>query len=134
MNKYISTAKNFLKSCNAKMSITFKRYGKHFEDDKDYRNIYTVKIDRNGKSFSFQFGDSVMNTQNGNRPTCYDVLACLQKYDVGSFENFCDEYGYTIDCYEDKKRITKIYRAVAKEFDKVTRIFGDVMDELQEIY
>ena len=90
MTEYISTAKNFLKSCNAKMSITFKRYGKHFEDDKDFRNIYTVRIDRDGKSFSFQFGD--------------------------------------------KKRITKIYRAVAKEFDKVTRIFGDVMDELQKIY
>lgn len=116
------------------MSITFKRYGKHFENDKDFRNIYTVRIDRDGKSFSFQFGDSVSNTQNHKRPTCYDVLACLQKYDVGSFEDFCSEYGYTIDTYEDKRRITKLYRAVTKEFDKVTRIFGDVMDELQEIY
>lgn len=134
MNEYTKQAKNFLRSCNAKMSITFKKYGKHFEDDKDFRNIYTVRIDRNGKSFSFQFGDSVMNTQNHKRPTCYDVLACLQKYDVGSFEDFCSEYGYTIDNYEDKKRIGKIYKAVTREYNKVERIFGDVMDELQEIY
>lgn len=134
MTEYISTAKNFLKSCNAKMSITFKRYGKHFEDNKDFRNIYTVRIDRNGKSFSFQFGDSVMNTRNHKRPTCYDVLACLQKYDVGTFEDFISEFGYTVDSYEDNKRITKLYRAVTREYEKVTRIFGDVMNELQEIY
>ena len=134
MNEYIANAKNFLKSCNAKMSITFKRYGKHFEDDKDFRNIYTVRIDRDGKSFSFQFGDSVMNTLNHKRPTCYDVLACLQKYDVGTFEDFISEFCYTIDSYEDNKRINKLYRAVVREYDKVTRIFGDVMNELQEIY
>ena len=116
------------------MSITFKMYGKHFEDDKDFRNIYTVRIDRNGKSFSFQFGDSVMNTVNDKRPTCYDVLACLQKYDVGTFEDFISEFGYTIDSYEDNKRINKLYKAVVREYDKVTRIFGDVMNELQEIY
>ena len=133
MNEYTATAKDFLKSCNAKMSITFKRYGKHFENDKDFRNIYTVRIDRNGKSFSFQFGDSVMNTQNGKRPTCYDVLACLQKYDVVTFEDFCSEYGYAPVYWYERKRVEKIYKAVTREHEKVIRIFGDVIDKLQEI-
>src|SRR5690606_35215363 len=28
----------------------------------------------------------------GTPPTAYDVLACLQKYDVGSFEDFCSGF------------------------------------------
>ncbi len=134
MNEYVKIAKDFLKSCNAKMTISFKRYGKHFEDDNQYRNIYNIRIDRNGMTYTFSFGDSVFNTENHKRPTCYDVLACLQKYPVESnLDDFCAEYGYKINSYEDVKRISKIHKAVMREYEKVNRIFGDVMDELAEI-
>lgn len=134
MNEYITNAKNFLKSCNAKMSISFKRYGRHFADDKDFRNIYNIRIDRNGKTFKFTFGDSVYNTNNGKRPTVYDVLACLQKYEVGSLDDFINDFGYEVNNKEDLKRVNKLYKAVSREYEKVNRIFGDVMNELQEIY
>lgn len=134
MNEYITNAKNFLKSCNAKMSISFKRYGRHFADEKDFRNIYNIRIDRNGMTFKFTFGDSVYNTNNGKRPTVYDVLACLQKYEVGSLDDFINDFGYEVNNKEDLKRITKLHKAVTREFEKVNRIFGDVMDQLQEIY
>jgi hypothetical protein len=92
-------------------------------------NIYRVRIDRNGKSFSFNFTDSANNYNKGIRPTVYDVLACLQKYEVGTFEDFCSEFGY--DMW--KKESHKIYKAVKREYDSVERLFGDCLEELAEI-
>lgn len=66
----------------------------------------------------------------GTPPTAYDVLACLQKYEVGTFEDFCGEFGYDTD----SKRAEKVYKAVAKEFDNVCKIWSDAeIEQLQEI-
>lgn len=58
-------------------------------------------------------------------PTLYDVLTCLQKYEVGTFENFCDDFGYNSDSMTAKKT----YKAVVKEYDKMCGLFSD--DELE---
>ena len=54
-------------------------------------------------------------------PTAYDILACLTKYDPGSFENFCSEFGYD----EDSRRAYKTYKAVVKEFENVEKLFSE---------
>ena len=63
-------------------------------------------------------------------PSEYDVLACLEKYDVGTFEDFCSEFGYD----EDSRTAEQIYIAVIKEYKDLTRIFTEEqMEELSEI-
>ena len=63
-------------------------------------------------------------------PDEYDMLACLEKYDVGTFEDFCLEFGYD----EDSISAEKIYIAVIKEYKNLTRIFTEEqMEELREI-
>ena len=62
-------------------------------------------------------------------PTSYDILACVTKNDPGDFEDFCSEYGYNTDSKKD----TDVYLAVVKEWKAIERIFGDCLDELQEI-
>lgn len=63
-------------------------------------------------------------------PDVYDVLACLQKYDIGTFEDFCSEFGYD----EDSRTAERIYIAVVKEYKELARIFTDEqMEELCEI-
>lgn len=63
-------------------------------------------------------------------PNEYDVLACLEKYDVGTFEDFCSELGYD----EDSRTAERIYIAVIKEYKDLTRIFTEKqMEELNEI-
>ena len=63
-------------------------------------------------------------------PNVYDVLACLQKYDVGTFEDFCSEFGYD----EDSRTAERIYIAVVKEYKELSRIFTEEqMEELCEI-
>ena len=64
------------------------------------------------------------------KPTCYDVLACLTHYDPGSFQNFCDEFGYS----NDSIRALKTYLAVQDEWENLRRIFTpEQLEELAEI-
>ena len=63
-------------------------------------------------------------------PNEYDVLACLEKYDPGTFEDFCSEFGYD----EDSRTAERVYIAVIKEYKDLTRIFTEEqMEELCEI-
>lgn len=64
-------------------------------------------------------------------PTAYGVLACLQKHEVGSFENFCGDFGYNVD----SRKAEKIYNAVLKEWQEVQKLWSDEeIALLQEIY
>ena len=69
---------------------------------------------------SFMNNDFVKN-KNFKEPTAYDVLACLQKYDVGSFEDFCSEFGYDTDSMKAKK----IYDAVLEEYKNVCILWNE---------
>lgn len=89
---------------------------------------------RGGKSYQFPFYDSAYNTQRGERPTAYDVLACIEKYEpYGDVWDFASEYGYTIEDRESFQRVERIFKACQTQARKIERLFGDVMDELYEI-
>lgn len=63
-------------------------------------------------------------------PTAYDVLACLTKYDPGTFEDFCSDFGYDTDSRTAKKT----YKAVKKEWANVQTIWDDSeIEQLAEI-
>lgn len=68
--------------------------------------------------------------QAAARPTAYDVLAVMTKYDPGAFEDFCADFGYDTD----SRRAERIYFAVQKEYHDLARIFTPKqMEELAEI-
>jgi hypothetical protein len=67
----------------------------------------------------------ILKNENFSAPNEYDVLACLTKYDPGSFENFCSDFGYDVD----SRKAEKIYLAVKDEYLNVTRLFND--EEIQ---
>jgi hypothetical protein len=63
-------------------------------------------------------------------PTAYDVLACVTKWNPGTFENFCSEFGYD----EDSRRALKTYKAVCKEWRNISKLFTETeLEQLQEI-
>ncbi len=63
-------------------------------------------------------------------PTAYDVLACVQKYNPGTFEDFCDEFGYDTD----SKKADKTYNGVVQEYLQICGLFVEnEMEELREI-
>jgi hypothetical protein len=63
-------------------------------------------------------------------PTAYDVLAGLQKCEVGSFKGFCSDFGYS----DDSIKAEKMYKAVLKEFSMVMQLWTDEeIIKLQEV-
>lgn len=127
MNEYDKMAKDFAAKTGTRLTILDQDY-KVMENwgDNRPRCVFRCRLSRKGQSYTFEFGQSI--AAGGKRPTMYDVLACLQKWDVGTFPDFCEEFGYP---YGPTAR--KIYDAVVREYKAVLRLFGDVMDELCDI-
>ena len=99
------------------------------------REKYLVIIATPQGKTSFFFWNSVYNHTNRIKPNEYDILACLEKYDVGTFNDFISEFGYNINDYRDKQRVKRIYNAVCKEYENLCRIFTpNQMKMLREIY
>ncbi len=128
-NEYEQQAIDFLNKTNTQFSLKFNKNDKYFADDKEGRNIYTICLKRGKIKYEFSFGQSIVNTEKSIDPKPYDVLAAITKHDVGTFENFCDDFGYD----KDSRKAEKIYNACVKEYEAVERLFGDILEELQEI-
>lgn len=126
MNEYEKQANDFAKRNGVELTELSMRYGSMWGEKKQ-RYIFKMRLSRNRKSYTFDFGQSIVN--GAKTPTMYDVLACVQKYDVGTFEDFCRCYGYD----DDSRSAERTYKGVCKEYAAIVRLFGDVMDELQEI-
>lgn len=136
MTEYDVKAKEFLKKYGAKMTIShvFDEWGGYRKGKMTDGWLYRVRIDRNGKTWSFDFSDSVHNRLRNKRPTPYDVLACIEKYEpYGDVWDFANEYGYEINDRKSYKETERIFKAVCKEYRNVIRMFGDCIDELCEI-
>lgn len=132
-NEYEAQALEFCK----KYGVTIKAE-EGIRPDKIFGGLdYHVMILRNEKQWSFWFTDSIANKKSGKKPTAYDVLACLEKYEVAdNLHDFCDEFGYNefdeYTCKEDKES-KRIWKAVQKEYKNIMRMFSDCINELCEI-
>ena len=130
---YNKQAKDFLEKANAKMKIEFISMDVNkLWNETQPRNCYRIVIKTKLAQYTFKFWDSVYNTINNLEPTEYNVLACLEKYDVGTFQDFCNEFGY--DEYEERNKTKRIYNLVVRQYENLCRIFTDEqMEMLREI-
>lgn len=152
MNEYIKQATDFLQKTHAKMKIEYVGLAVNKEwKEKEKRCLYEITLTSPRGSMTFDFWDSIRNTKirtmpfdsynvQANKelaakkkaavPSVYDVLACLQKCDPGTFKDFCSDYGYD----EDSRAAERIYFAVQKEYTQLARLFTpEQMEELTEI-
>lgn len=56
---YQKQAADFLKETDTQFETEFLKHGKHFDDDKDTRDIYKVMLRRGKREYSFNFGQSI---------------------------------------------------------------------------
>ena len=135
MNEYVKQAKDFLKSCNATMKITKIGYEANKNwDENIYHNTYRATIKTPMGSMWVKFWDSVYNTERGIEPNEYDILTCLEKYDVGTIDDFVQEFGYEVNEWADVKRIQNIYNAVKRQYKSLCRCFtSEQIESMQEI-
>ena len=108
-----------------KITKTLRKKGLYFQDDKEVRNIYRVTITNNGNKCCFSFGDSIANTEKGETPTDYDILACVKsdyyttKDNYPTFEDFANEFGYDID----SRKGERIYKSCLAQAERLQRVF-----------
>ena len=95
---------NLINSLNVKFTTTWIKYDYHFVGDKERRHIFRCTLTRNGKRMSVNFGQSIV--KDSEQPDLYTVLTCLQKYEVGTFEDFCNDL-VTIPIHEVRTKFTK---------------------------
>lgn len=127
-------AMEFLGNCGATMKIEYLTVDINKTwNDNAYRNVYRASIKTPLGVMSVKFWDSIYNTENDIEPTEYDILACLQKYELGSLEDFASDFGYDLDA-ENRWNTKQIYKAVCREYEKVKRCFTpEQIEQLQEI-
>ena len=126
MCKYEKQAQEFASKYNVLLFIGEHEYKKYFANDKEERAVFNLRLKRNTKQYSFKFGQSI--AKQDTPPHIYDVLACLTKYDIGTYYDFLNEFGYN-----DNTQSRKTYKAVLREYKAVQRLFSDCIEELAEI-
>ena len=63
-------------------------------------------------------------------PTNYDLLACLESRNPGTFEEFCWEFGYNTDSIRDRK----VYDGVVDQYLQLAKMFSsEELETLGEI-
>lgn len=134
LSPYEIQANEFLTATKTEFSAVYVRTDKYFDDDKEKRDIYSITLNRGNRTYTFTFGQSLLKSNNISRlrtkPTAYDVLACLTKYEVGTFEEFCSEFGYDTD----SRKAEKTYLAVKDEWLNISRLYNDEeLEQLREI-
>jgi hypothetical protein len=111
--------------------------GKHFEDDVEKRDIYLIRLAMKDKEYIFEYGDSIINSKKANKknPSMYDALSCLQKCDVGNFEDFCSDFGFNSEPISQYNRIKKLYNDLRKEYEGFSELFdnGEIPEDILEI-
>ena len=135
MCEYEKNAIDFLKRNNIRFSVIRTTTERCDWDNKQHYAHYVRFYNRNTrKSMSVKFFSSLRDFIDMNEKcSAYDVLACIQKYDVGTIDDFVSEFGYSFETWEDVRKAEKTYKAVVHEYKGVKRVFGVCLDALREI-
>jgi len=72
--------------------------------------------------------DWIQENKGQKEPSLYSILACLQKYDAGSFQDFVAGFGYELDSTNYGETM-KTYQAVKSQFSGLSRLYSE--DELE---
>lgn len=144
--KYLRTGKYFASDTEDRdvYEITIQRgnrsYTTNFGNSIANSGKYIVK-DRGTHRFfdrkdaiKFCHGSSIIENEDFKMPNEYTFLACVQKNDPGTFEDFCNEMGYTNRPLTEYPQVKEIYEGVLKEYNSIRCMYMDVeLEELQEI-
>ena len=68
------------------------------------------------------------------RPSAYDILACLEKYEPDTFDNWAAEMGYNDRPLSEYPNVLKVWTACVEQYRGLSRMFSaDEMEQLREI-
>ena len=137
--EYDAQAGESMRKWGVKIHRHFVGKMRYFPNDREPRNVWKITLERSGGSYSFRFGDSLVNTQKFPRhePSDYSILACVSMdscFDCKDVWDMIEEYGY--DAPEDRREFDKLRRIWVNSSEhgrKLRELFADCLDELQEV-
>jgi hypothetical protein len=91
---------------------------------------YIIEFTRGGTKLTIEFWNSWIDRNAGKDPEAYDVIACMEKSDPGTFEDWCADLGYDTD----PRKSEKTWRACVNQWLKVRAFFtAEEIEQLQEV-
>jgi len=155
MKDYEKEAREVAKKYGIEIRPLKKEYDFYFDDDKkngQRRDVYTILITSPYGDYTFTFGESLNKSTGKTGETIffdkdeeielyYSILASVQKYEVGTIDDFIADFGYDFSCnsYEEAKEkissIQKTYNAVKEEYKNFSSLFKNdiIPDDILEI-
>lgn len=143
---YQKQAKDFLESTGTTLKIEFLKRDKHFEDDTEKRNIYTCTLKRGLREYTFQFGDSIMNTYGNNDK----VKRYLTELDITRIEQLKRKWKFSwkeiisfpilerfnnswiVLTTSERKEIIRLLTTKPTEYDILAWLETEIFDSLQD--
>jgi hypothetical protein len=93
-------------------------------------HAYSVKVTRGAESFETTYRQGLAHTDG---PSLVTVLACLMSDatagELGSFEAFCDDFGYDTD----SRRAESTYNACKDTAAAMHRLLGEHFESVAEV-
>ena len=138
--EYDAQAGEFMRKWGVKIHRHFVGKMRHFPDDREPRNVWEITLERDdGRSFSFRYGDSIVNTQGfpRHKPSDYGILADVSAkscFDCKNVRDMVEEYGY--DAPTNRREFDKLHQIWVNSSEhgrKLRELFADCLDELQEV-
>ena len=129
LSKYERRARAFLAATGARMSarLVDDAARPDWEKSAAYHCLFRVRFTSARGSMTVPaFYGSAQDWYNGRRTVgAYDVLACLQKTDPGSFDDFAADMGFfPIESAADYKRARAAWRGCCREAAGCDRVWG----------
>lgn len=129
MNEYLEQAEKFLADTATELKVEFKEFGSmSWDTDGQKRNIFNVTLLReDGKSYSFEFGDSINNScgEDSNKWEEMDETEEIEVF-VGisykGYKSFMPSGYYTTNKYELLNKREEVVSYMSKKFKDIVEL------------
>lgn len=128
---YEEKMKEILKGAGISVDIVFitKSYTKWDKDN--LHNQYKVVLKRGNKQMQYDFWDRLYNTKKGLKPSKYDVISCLEWYEIYDFEDFCMNFGYDTDSIKAFETYKECQKQQKELFELIPE--EEIRDKIRDI-
>lgn len=134
-SEYQQEAVNFLIETETTCEIVFRGLAMANWQTQDV-NSYRVTLKNKKHSYTFEFFDSIKNTEENKKATYdfYSVLVCLGYYISDDFDDFCSDFGYEFKNETEYIKAKSIHRACLDQDKNIKKLFtSDQINKLSEI-
>lgn len=128
---YEKKMNEILKRNGIKVNIIYIRRSTCNWDKENLHDYYKVTLTRGNKTITFDYFASIINTEEHKKPSNYDVVSCLEWYEIYDFEDFCLNFGYDTDSIKALNTYLECQKQQKELFNIIPE--ENIKEEIREI-